>query len=507
MLYEQLQPVHQQLLKSFELQLQSNQQLQNQVMQLQYQLHQLTKLLQGFKSERFVPGGTGPQKELGLIFEETFASTKLEDVKKVSYVKVNKPTSKDTVKELPAHLRREEIIIEPDEDVSRCERNGEEVKEQLSWKPGEIFVKRIVRPRYKCPLTGKLQGHRSVIASLPEQALPKCAADPELLAQVTIDKFVDHKPLNRQLDFFKRNGVTIAYSTIADWVRLVAEAIECLGEAQLRVMLRHNYWQGDETGIKVLDSTIKKDTHKGYFWVYMTGDSKLIYYDYHSGRDGPAASHIMHLFKGHLQTDGYAVYEKVAGKDITLLCCLAHARRKVFDAQANDKSRAEYVLTEIAKLYKIEAACKEQQLTEQQIKDKRLKEAVPILQELGEWMKKEYLLLKPKSLIAKALAYSINRWDKLSLYATTGHLNIDNNNIERCMRPVAIGRKNFLFCGSHDAAKRTALLYSLLVTCKLNEVNPYEWLKDMLSYNLQEYPINKIESLLPHNWKLNQENM
>ena len=184
---------------------------------------------------------------------------------------------------------------------------------------------------------------------------------------------------------------------------------------------------------------------------------------------------------------------------------MAHARRKIFDAQTNDKARAEHVLTEMHKLYEIEEVCRDQKLVIAQIKEKRNKEALPILLQLGEWMKKEYEQLRPKTAIAQALAYSIKRWEGLSLYATTGNLHIDNNAIERCMRTVAIGRKNYLFCGSHDAAKRAGRLYSLLVTCKLNDVNPYNWLKDVLSQNLQEMHINKIKELLPHIWKKNRQ--
>ncbi len=146
----------------------------------------------------------------------------------------------------------------------------------------------------------------------------------------------------------------------------------------------------------------------------------------------------------------------------------------------------------------------EQQLKIEQIKVIRQQEAIPVLKSLGEWMTKEYSLLRPKTPIARAIAYSIKRWDTLSLYATTGHLHIDNNAIERCMRQVAVGRKNWLFCGSHEAAKRAGLLYSLLVTCKLTDVNPYEWLKDVLSQDIKEIHINKIKELLPHYWKKNR---
>src|SRR5581483_11804818 len=265
-LYEQLLP----LLKS---QQDSNLQLQNQVTQLQYQLQQLTKLLGGFKSERFIPSTAQAQQELGLEFEKAFAATNLADVQKISYVKTKQtPRENGLQNPFPEHLRVEEQIIEPDEDVSHCEKDGQEVKEQLGWKPGEIFIQRTIRPCYKCPIPGQPGQHRIVVAGLPEQALPKSIATPELLTQIIIDKFIDHKPLNRQLDCFKRSNISIAYSTITDWVRQVANVVAPLGHLLLHEMYQQQYWHGDETGIAVLDSNVKKDTHQGYYWTYLTGD-------------------------------------------------------------------------------------------------------------------------------------------------------------------------------------------------------------------------------------------
>ena len=160
---------------------------------------------------------------------------------------------------------------------------------------------------------------------------------------------------------------------------------------------------------------------------------------------------------------------------------MAHARRMFYEALDNDHTRAEHALQQIAKLYDIERKAKEQSCPNEELLQLRQEQAVPILQQLGAWMKNEYMKALPKSTIGKALAYSIERWEKLSLYATTGHLNIDNNPVENCIRPVAIGRKNYLFAGSHEAAQRSAMLYSLLGTCKLNDINPLVWLKDVLT--------------------------
>jgi transposase len=322
-LYEASLQMNQQLLKS-------NESLQLQLLTLQHQLQQLTKLIKGFKSERFVPAGTTQQqKELGLIFDEAAASTNLADVQKISYTKVKKqPVAAAPQKGLPAELKRIVTIIEPTEDVSHCEKVGEEVFETLDYQPGELIVNRTIIPQYRCTTENKQGAARLVEGIRPARAIQRSIADPGLLATIIIDKFVDALPLNRQLERFKRHGVQIPYSTIADWVRLVAEAIEPLADALLREMLRYPYWHADETGIAVLDNTKKKDTHQGYFWCYKAGNLPLIYYDYQPGRDGKRPLWILDQFKGHLQTDGYVVYSELGNKDIAIFYCMAHAPEK-----------------------------------------------------------------------------------------------------------------------------------------------------------------------------------
>jgi transposase len=494
----------QQLLQSNQELQQNNQQLQAQVMQQQSQLYHLTKLLQGFKSERFVPPAVELQQPtLDLIFEEAAAATRLADVqKKVIYTTTKQsPDEKRIVRVFPAHLRVEETVIDPKEDISNCKKIGEEISDRLDWKPGELFINREIRNKYCCPIPGKPAEVRIIIADKPVHAIERSIAAEGLLAQLIVDKYVDHMPLNRQGDRFKRGGVTLADSSLADLVRQTAELIMPLGSALLKEMLQHDYWHADETGIKVLDRKKKKDTHNGYFWVYQAGNAPLVYYDYQPGRGRGGPDNILEFFHGFLQVDGYGVYDHFdEWEDITVLYCMAHARRYFFDALANDAARAEYALTAIRKLYDIEAYCKEQHLSNVKILEKRQQEAVPILSELGKWMKEQYVEVPPKSTIGTALAYSIKRWEKLSLYTSEGKLAIDNTCVERSVRPVALGRKNFLFCGSHASAKRTALLYSLLMTCKLNDVNPYDWLKDVL-IRIAEHPISRIAQLLPHNWK------
>ena len=235
--------------------------------------------------------------------------------------------------------------------------------------------------------------------------------------------------------------------------------------------------------------------------MYHNSLQDLVLFDYQPGRGREGPSEMLKDFKGHLQTDGYAAYNIFdQQKAVTLLHCMAHARRKFVEAQLNDAGRAEYALSQFQLLYAIERRAADQQFSHEQVQQLRQQEAVPILEALGKWMQQTYIEVLPKSAIGKALAYSIERWKQLMIYTTDGRLNIDNNPVENAIRPVAIGRKNYLFAGSHDAAQRSAMLYSLLGTCKLHDVNPFDWMKTVLQ-KLPSHPINKIQQLLPHCYK------
>jgi hypothetical protein len=223
-------------------------------------------------------------------------------------------------------------------------------------------------------------------------------------------------------------------------------------------------------------------------------------FDYRTtrGKEGPQS--ILKNYKGYLQTDGYQVYDDFDDEPgITQLNCMAHARRKFSEALPNDKDRAGYALGEIQKLYAIERHITDHALTGKDKLRYRKENAVPLLEQLGIWIQKTYTEVLPASAIGKALFYSLTRWDKLSLYATSDILNIDNNPVENSIRPVAIGRKNYLFAGSHAAAQRAAMFYSLLATCKNHQINPYNWLHDVLN-RIHTHSINRIQELLPQNW-------
>jgi len=224
-------------------------------------------------------------------------------------------------------------------------------------------------------------------------------------------------------------------------------------------------------------------------------------FNYSPTRSGSAALPVLENFKGYLQTDGYSGYKAYGNKsDVTHLACWAHARREFEKALDNDRKRAQHVLVEIQKLYAIERKAKEQNLAPDQIKELRLDESLPIINKLGKYMIAQMNLTLPQSRIGKAFAYSQKRWSNLSDYLHNGNLQIDNNLVENVIRPVAIGRKNYLFAGSHDAAQRAAMAYTFFANCKKHDINPYQWLKYVLE-NIQSINHKNIADLYPHNYK------
>jgi transposase len=470
------------------------------ILSLEQQLKQLQKMIFASRHERYVSADANPAQLSLDIAAEPAASTEIAHAKKISYTKSGTitptvPLTHPGRMKLPEHLRREEIVIEPSGDVSAGTCIGQEITEVLEYEPGELFVKKYIRNKYALP-----HNKGVAIGDLPARPLEKAMAGEGLLAQIIIDKYVDHLPLHRQMQRFDRSGVKLAYSTITDWVSNTCALITPLYEALKSEVLTAGYLHADETPIKVMSKEKKGETHRGYYWVYQDSNAKQVFFDYQEGRGREGPIEVLKDFKGYLQTDGFTVYDRFDKQDgVTLLHCMAHARRKFNDALDNDEARANYALQEIQKLYAIERSCKEQAFTETQVYEIRQQQSLPILIALGIWMKEQYAQVLHRGVIGDALAYSIKRWDRLMLYTSNGKLNIDNNPVENSIRPVALGRKNYLFAGSHEAAKRSGMLYSLLGTCKMHSIEPTGWLKDVLK-RIPSHPINKIKDLLPQNW-------
>jgi transposase len=465
---------------------------------LRDELAQLKRLVFGSRHERFV--ATTPQEQLALGLEVQTGQPPAPALQKIEYTRKKKETSQKVHTgrmKLPATLPREQVIIEPHEDVTGWPRIGEEITEELERIPGKLFVRQYVRPKYAKP-----GGEGVVIGELPARPIDKGIAGPGLLAQIIIDKYTDHLPVHRQIQRFEREGIKLPASTLTDWISGTCSLLEPLYEVHRKLVLSCNYLQADETPIKVLDKDKKGTTHRGYHWVYHAPEERLVLFDYRQGRGREGPTECLRDFAGYLQTDGYAVYEDFGKKsEVTLLHCMAHARRKFDEAKDNDLTRASYVLTEMQKLYALERQARDNELSHDDLYQLRQQQAVPVLGDLKTWMLENYKAVLPQSAIGQALHYSLQRWDKLCLYATDGGLQIDNNLVENAIRPVAIGRKNYLFAGSHNGARRAAMLYSFLGTCKINSVNPFEWLRYVLNVT-PNHPVNKLNDLLPNNCKM-----
>jgi len=475
--------------------------LESRINEMQFQIDQMSRLLYGAKRERFVRNVDENQLTLPFEVKEDPAPEKQEEV--ITYVRSKTKRENHPGRlALPAHLPVEEIIIEPNEDTTGMKCIGKEITDQLELVPAKLYIKRYIRPKYIKPADETSLNHVGVIADLPVFPIEKGIAGPGLLAQIMVDKFVDHLPIYRQIERFKREGITMPSSTLNGWQEAVCNLLEPLYDTLKYRVLSQGYIQVDETPIQVLDKTKKGKTHRGYHWVYYSPLEKTVLFDYNDGRSREGPSRLLKDFKGYLQTDGYNVYDMFSkNKAITMLNCMAHARRGFEKALEYDKPRAEYAMGMFQKLYAIEQKARDQSYTPEQRHKLRLDESLPILNELGKWMAETYKTVLPKSALGKAIAYCIPRWDNLLAYLNDGSLEIDNNLAENAIRPIALGRKNYLFAGSARGAERAAMFYSFFGTCKKNDINPFEWLKKVLEV-IPTYKVSKLSDLLPQNLNL-----
>ncbi len=475
--------------------------LLHQNIQLRHELDQLKRIVFGQKTERFVP--TVPEEQLSMGLEMVSIDAVSPVLETISYTRKKELTTPTKPHQgrmaLPASLPREIVVIEPTEDISGLKKIGEEITEQLEATPMKLYVRRTIRPKYV-----KADGEGILIGTLPSAPIDKCIAGPGLLSSIVIGKYIDHLPLYRQIEIFKRAGITLSSSTVGDWIEGCCKLLMPLYEAHRKEVLETSYLQVDESPIKVLDKDKKGSTHRGYQWVYHSPQDKLVLFDYREGRGREGPEELLKDFKGYLQSDGYEVYNSFDKKQegITHLHCMAHARRKFEEALSNDQARAAYILSEMQKLYGVEREIREKGLDDIHTKALREQEAVPVLSVLKSWLLENYTQVLPQSPIGKAISYSLQRWEKLCVYTSDGCLLIDNNLVENAIRPLAIGRKNYLFAGSHEGARRTAMLYSFMASCKKHDINPQEWLKEVLEC-IADWPQKKIQELLPHRWKNN----
>jgi len=454
-----------------------NRHLKSENQYLQFRLDQLNRLIFGAKRERFVSNETHGQISLPFEVEEKPAEEQEKET--ITYTREKKARKNHPGRiPLPSHLPVEEIVLEPDEDTTDMKCIGKEVTDQLELVPAKLFIKRYI-----------------------DFPIEKGIAGPGLLAQVIVDKYVDHLPIYRQVQRFARENVRIPANTINGWQDSISGLLWPLFEKQKQLVLGQGYLQVDETPIRVLDKDVKGKCHQGYYWVYNSPIQNAVLYDYRKGRGRAGPKEMLEGFRGYLQSDGYSVYDWFGKKkEITLVNCWAHARRYFEKAQDYNREASGHVLTEIQKLYRIERFSRNVNHNPDERKSIRIEHALPILNDLGKWMAKEFKHTLPKSPMGEALQYTIPRWDNLLAYLYDGYLEIDNNLVENAIRPNALGRKNYLFAGSHEGAQRAAMFYSFFGTCKKNNINPFEWLKDVLE-RIPTHKANMLDELLPQNWE------
>ena len=479
------------LLKKFEEQSLQIKTLAERNAYLQHENDNLRRLIYGAKSERFVPTDSSQLPLFGMPAAEK-PETEKETITFTRNKSSNSEKNQPVRLALPANLPRVEQVIEPGEDLSQAKKIGEVISEYMEYTPGKLHVQKIVRPKYILP-----ESERIVIADLPSLPIPRSNVGPGLLAQIMVGKFVDHNPFHRQIQQFKRQGVDIAESTMNDWFTGTCRLLEPLYDRLKQRVQQSDYLMGDETPIPVLTNDKPNATHKGYHWVYLAPLEKLVCFDYRQGRGREGPEEFLKDVHGALQTDGYAAYNSFEkpGK-IMLLSCMAHARRKFDQAKDGDRERAEQALKLFQSLYEIEREAREQDLSYDERKILRQNKSIEKLQELETWLKENIIQVLPKSAIGGAIAYTLNLWPRLIRYTQDGRYEIDNNLVENSIRPVALGRKNYMFAGSHEGAKRAAMMYSFLGTCKRNNVEPFAWLKDVLT-RIPDWSIQRLDELLP----------
>ena len=496
-----------------------NSELHDKLLAAQKTLAKYTQMLFGQKTERTrLP--EKPEELTGSLFEQEMdpeeqarldkeAKKSAAEQDKAVHVaahdrKVRKPIDTSNLE-----VKEEHIRPELDNEADYVEM-APEVTESLVLVPKQMYIRRIIRHKYV--LKSKLQvedpdRQTFVIAPLPPAALYKCMADASLLTDIIISKYLYHLPFYRVIEMYKELGVTISASTINDWFKAVVGKVKPLYDLLRAHVLACDYVQVDESTLPVIDDE-KHRAVKGYVWSVvnvMTGD-RFFFYE-HGSRSTRVAMGLLKEFKGAIQSDGYVVYEHFEGMEGKLLLgCWAHARRKFFEARKENEKLANEALFYIGKLYEVESEAdaldeKDGKPDYGRRKALRQEKAYPEIKKFETWMEVNLLKCGPKSLMEEAISYTYRILKKLSIYTTDGRYRIDDNMVENSIRPLAIGRKNYLFCGDDDAAQRAAIVYSLLATCKAHGVDERAWLEDVLR-RMPEYELRQkdFSDLLPGKW-------
>ncbi len=480
-----------------------NSELKQTVTLKQLKIDQLTHEMAIHKRWRFGKHSEQLHGEQRHLFEETIDAD-LEaialELKALQAVEA-KTEPKQTPKRapLPANLPRTEVRHEPESTVCACgcslKRIGEDVSEKLDYTPGVFTVERHVRGKWVCD-----QCETLIQAPVPPHVIDKGIPTTGLLAHVLVAKYLDHLPLYRQEGIFGRAGLEIPRSTLAQWVGRCGVELQPLVDALRNEMFERGVLHADETPVSMLVPG-KGSTQKAYVWAYGTtryDALQAVVYDFAEGRSGENARRFLEGWKGKLVCDDYKGYKALFEHGVTEVGCMAHARRKFHDLWESQKSPiAEEALQFFRSIYDIERTAQHLDANER----RRLRElqTKPILDTLHHWLILQRQQATDGTALARAIDYSLKRWEALTLFAKDGELPIDNNHVENRIRPIALGRANWLFAGSLRGGQRAAAAMSLIQSAKLNGHDPYAYLKDVLT-RLPTQPASRLGELLPHRW-------
>jgi transposase len=474
----------------------SREELVTKVLKLDHELSWLKRQMFGQKTERYIPRDNG---QLGLPLGGMPDSTVPPTVTGTPVSYVRKPATVPAGHgrgQMPTHLPIVDVVIEPEDKPANTKSIGEDISWQYEYKPGSLSIRRIIRPRYP-----RESGDGIAIAPLPPLPVEKGNMGASLIAHLMAQKFVYHVPLDRQRKMlFEESGIEFAESTLCDAIRQGAEWFVPVAQLLRKTILNTDYLQGDETTIQVLVKDKRGKTHRGYYWVYYDPVRRLVLYDYQPGRGRDMPMKTLGQFAGTLQVDGYEGYCDVfARPGVKHAACMAHVRRYFDKAVESDEARASFALTCIGEWFAVEKTAVETKLSSENRLEFRKNKTISGMDKFHGWLKAEVGHTLPQSPIGKAIAYALNQWEWFKPFREDGRIELSNNLVENSIRPIAIGRKNYMFMGSHEAAQRGAVIYSLAATAKLHGKHIPDYFTNMLT-EIPSLTNKQLAPFLPHLW-------
>ena len=492
--------------------IEKNKGLRARLEQVKFELRLEKRYRYGIKSEKHhhatedENGDPVKDPQLALAFEvDAWGTCRLNKRQQLSFIRGGKTTTPKKPggrKQIP-DLPEEITDLHPDNIPPNSKCVGYKEQVLIACQPLRWYKKIIRRWVYLTVAEDEIT-HKHLIAPLPPQPIPRCKLDVSVLVMMMTDKYLYHIPLWRQRRRFLQYGLELPYSTMVHDVGKIAEILEPLAHLLLYEIVSSRIMHLDETGYVVLDNSKKKGkkSHRGWMWAAMNPVQRICCFMYQKGRGKKDIKHVLKGYTGNLLTDGHGAYTQFGKQpNVKHGKCGGHIRRYFEQALENDHARASYVLENFfGPIYAIEEECKLLGLNYDEITEKRQAQAVPVLHAMRDWLFAELPKLTPRTPIYKAVNYALNHFDGMMVYTTDGMLLFDNNDLEREIRAIAMGRNSHMFAGSHRGGELDAVIYSLIATCKLQGIDPSVWMSDVLC-RINTHPPDKLFELLPQFWK------